>query len=507
MKKSLVLCLMAALAISGCQVKEEGEFASECKPFTATMEAIVDDGASPETKTSMDAGGNVRWKRGDQVSIFAGSTVNEHYQVTDASDGKTAAALNPVGNTTPVSGEQISNNVAFYPYASTAAIVQSGSAYVISNIALPSTQYYAEASFGNGAFPMTAVTSSTSDYNLKFRNVLGGLKVQLKGTAAITSISVTGNNGDNLYGAAEVTVSNATVPAISLIATNAKTVTLDCGSGVQLGAETATAFIIALPPITMSGGFTVTVTDSENKHMEIKTTKSQTITRSNLLSMPAVTYEGKGLDPVFEPVAVDLGLTSGLKWASCNVGASAPEEYGDYFAWGETEPHYSSQDPLTWKDDKIGYYWTNYKFRTSGDSYNTVKFSKYVRSTYNVTGDNKTKLDLDDDAAHVNWGDTWRMPTRTEWTELLTECTWTIQNGGGRLVTGPNGNTIFLPGAGDRSNTSLIVGHGFYWSSSLSADRPGSAWFMYFGLDESGGIRMRYDGDRYIGFSVRPVTE
>ncbi|MDD6151856.1 MAG: Ig-like domain-containing protein, partial [Bacteroidales bacterium] len=128
--------------------------------------------------------------------------------------------------------------------------------------------------------------------NLKFKNVLGGLKLQLKGTASIASISITGNNNEVLCGAAEVTVANGNTPSINLTDASAKTVTLDCGAGVALNSETATPFIIALPPITMIGGFTVIVTDTEGKQMEIKTTKSQTITRSSLLKMPAVNYVG-----------------------------------------------------------------------------------------------------------------------------------------------------------------------------------------------------------------------
>ena len=292
MNKRVVFCLMASLTIFGCQVTEEHEFAPGVKAFTATMEPLATDGAEAGTKTSLDNEGNVLWKQGDQVSIFAGSAINEHYRVSDASDGKTAATLNKVESTGSVAGGEIPNNVAFYPYVSTAAIAKSGGSYVISDISLPANQNYAISSFGNGAFPMTAVTGSTNDFNLKFKNVLGGLKLQLKGNAIITSISVTGNNSEVICGAAYVTVSDTAVPSIALTDMSSTTITLDCGNGVQIGAETATAFIIALPPMTMSGGFTVTVTDTENKRMEIKTTRSQTITRSNLLSMPSVDYVG-----------------------------------------------------------------------------------------------------------------------------------------------------------------------------------------------------------------------
>ena len=293
MNKCFTCGVLVAFAICSCQVVEITEdlstINSDVKVFSATIE---DNFTGGETRTSLDANGNVRWKQGDQVSIFAGSTVNEQYQVTDASEGKTAAAFNKVSGSGFVGGTDIDNNVAFYPYSSTAEIAKNGSSYVISDISLPATQNYAEASFGNGAFPMAAVTTSTDDLHLKFKNVLGGLKLQLKGTATIASISITGNNNEVLCGAAEVTLSNGSVPSINLTDASAKTVTLDCGAGVQLNTETATPFIIALPPITMESGFTVIVTDTEGNLMEIVTSKPQTINRSTLLKMPAVNYKG-----------------------------------------------------------------------------------------------------------------------------------------------------------------------------------------------------------------------
>lgn len=298
MKKRFTYSILAIMALVGCQVKElESEIikelevlpAKESKPFVAIIE---DNGVGGETKTTLDNSGNVLWKQGDQVSIFAGSTVNECYQVTDESEGKTSASLNKIPDGGFVAGTNIDNNVAFYPYISSAVIAKSGSNYVISGIELPASQSYVDGSFGNGAFPMAAITSTPEEMNLTFKNVLGGLKLQLKGTATIASISITGNNDEILCGDAEVTVPTEGTPSINLTNAAAKMVTLNCGAGVTLDSETATSFIIALPPMTMTGGFTVVVTDTEGKEMEIKSTRSQTITRSSLLKMPAVMYEG-----------------------------------------------------------------------------------------------------------------------------------------------------------------------------------------------------------------------
>lgn len=189
------------------------------------------------------------------------------------------------------------------------------------------------------------------------------------------------------------------------------------------------------------------------------------------------------------PAAVDLGLPSGLKWASCNVGASTPEEYGGFFAWGETEL-------------KSKYTWGTYKW---GNSYD--KLTKYcTQSSYWDNPDpmdKKTVLDPEDDAAHVNWGDSWRMPTDAEWTELRCNCSWdwTTQNGvKGRLVTGPNGNSIFLPATGGRG--------GSFWSSSLDMDIPSNACLVAFNSSEySVPTDFRGVSERCAGCSVRPVTE
>ena len=190
--------------------------------------------------------------------------------------------------------------------------------------------------------------------------------------------------------------------------------------------------------------------------------------------------------------AVDLGLS--VYWGTTNIGASNPEDYGDYYAWGETEP-------------KENFYWSNYKFGTSSSG----PFSKYNTISSYGSIDNKTVLEPEDDVAHVKLGGKWRMPTDAEWTELMAKCTWTWEtnyNGSGingRLVKAINGNSIFLPAAGRRSDTDLCNAgsYGYYWSSSLSTDYPYNAWDVRFNSDD---LR-RYDGHRYRGQSVRPVSE
>ena len=166
---------------------------------------------------------------------------------------------------------------------------------------------------------------------------------------------------------------------------------------------------------------------------------------------------------------VDLGLS--VKWATCNVGATKPEKYGNYYAWGETET-------------KSLYLSGNYSYSAKPDV-----------------------LPLDRDAAAVNWGGTWRMPTDAEWTELRTSCTWTWTTRKGvkgyTVKSNINGNSIFLPAAGDRHDDGLYFAgyYGYYWSSSLYADSPNYAWSVIFNSDLVG----RGSSSRFFGQSVRPV--
>ena len=197
-------------------------------------------------------------------------------------------------------------------------------------------------------------------------------------------------------------------------------------------------------------------------------------------------------DPYNGHEYVDLGLS--VKWATMNVGASSPEDYGDYFAWGET----SAKSTYNWSTYKYcnGSYSTLTKYYTSIDDYGTVDT------------DNKTQLDLTDDAARVNWGGAWRMPTEAELKELCKQCywTWITQNGiNGYKVTGPNGNSIFLPAAGYRHDNSLksAGSYGCYWSSSLcpKSNFPDHACSVYF---HSNSVEWS-DDSRFFGQSVRPV--
>ena len=190
---------------------------------------------------------------------------------------------------------------------------------------------------------------------------------------------------------------------------------------------------------------------------------------------------------------VDLGLPSGTLWATCNVGATAPEEFGDHFAWGETTP----------KDfyDYISYKWCTGTYET---------MTKYCTDDSFGTIDGKNELDPEDDAAYVNWGPSWRMPTREQIKELIELCSWewTTRNGVyGQLGTGPNGNTLFLPAAGSRMSNSLDDTGlwGYYWSRNVDDSNTHGAYDMYFHAERVDCNSYAYGYVRYLGNSVRAV--
>ena len=210
---------------------------------------------------------------------------------------------------------------------------------------------------------------------------------------------------------------------------------------------------------------------------------------------------------------VDLGLPSGTLWATCNVGADSPEEYGDYFAWGETIP----KDVYEWQN----YKWAHWVYDTISDHFYHVveeRWFKYYNWSWinntSVEGDSKTELELEDDAAYVNMGSNWRMPTLEQLQELVEKCNWerTQKNGvNGYLVTGRNGKSIFLPAAGGRSSCLYHDGRcAYYWSRTLCSSNKltieaadqGEAYILFF--NEWGEQEVWYDS-RYDGNTIRAV--
>ncbi len=219
------------------------------------------------------------------------------------------------------------------------------------------------------------------------------------------------------------------------------------------------------------------------KKERTRTTQQQTQTSKPKKTSPKMSVSGPD-GYITGHGYVDLGLPSGTKWATCNIGSSTPEGYGDYFAWGET-------------DTKSSY--TEDNSLTYGKSVEDLKSEGVINRNGELTKSH--------DAASSKWGSSWRMPTEEEIEELADKCKWQWTKSGGKngyKVTGPNGKSIFLPAAGYRYGSSLSYAgeYGNGWSSAVSDD-TGGAYYLDFYEGYHGTRRYR----RYGGFPVRPVSE
>ena len=278
--KKYFIYIAALTLIAACNKAESPVVSQDSDIITVQIEQET------STKTYMDAHNNIRWSEGDQIVGFMKSSLGLKYRILSSSVGKTTASFENVSgsNGNINAGTEWDHNVVYYPYSVSAEAALSGDNYVL-NITLPSEQTYAPESFGNGSMAMVAVSE---DNNITFRNVLGGMKLQLRGTQKVKSIKLEGKNSEKLSGAATVTAyTDETKPAITMASGASTSVTLNCGSGVQLNESTATEFIIALPPVLFSRGFTVTVTDTDSKTYTVETDKANTVLRSSILNMPA----------------------------------------------------------------------------------------------------------------------------------------------------------------------------------------------------------------------------
>ena len=288
MKKSFIYIAALSL-IAACNKVESPAPSQNSDLITAQIEQEA------AAKTYMDANNNIRWSSGDRIVGFMKSSLGLKYQILSSSVGKTSASFENISgsNGNINAGTEWDHNVVYYPYSDVVEAEKSGSNYSLSVI-LPTEQKCASESFGNGAMAMVAVSESN---NITFRNVLGGMKLQLKGTQKVTSIKLEGKNSEKLSGAATVTAyTDETKPAITMASGASTSVTLNCGSGVQLSESSATEFIIALPPMLFTKGFKVTVADADSKTYTVETDKANTVLRSSLLVMPAFKLGNNPLD-------------------------------------------------------------------------------------------------------------------------------------------------------------------------------------------------------------------
>lgn len=395
------------------------------------------EGLNHETRTVRNDDGSVYWSPGEEIMVYyiGGSSTRFTSKNTDL------AETTEFEGTATIPDE--SEVWAAYPSSwARSQYIRYGYTPSYIEFSIPSLQFGVEGNFSGNVFP---AMGKSNTLNMPFWNICGGIKFTVS-RDDITAVTFKGNNDEALAGGVKFAFNEYGIPVITEYTYPKTNVTLKAPEGGVF--KPGKYYYITLLPSSLTKGFTITF-ETQLSRGSLSSSKPQTIKRSvfgvlNNLDEKVAEWENHA------PEYVDLGLS--VKWATFNVGALSPEELGDSFAWGETVP-------------KESYTSNNYKW----GSYN--KYSKYCPAEkpgyWGGEGepDNKTILDLEDDAAHVQWGDKWRIPTKDEMQELIDNCTWswTTKNGiDGYLVTsnisGYTENSIFLPYAFEEFySTSCII--------------------------------------------------
>lgn len=497
MKINSFLLPMAACALMlSCVEEQDNAPITQGKVTFEVPDFVEDDGALADTRmavTVTSSGATFKWSEGDTLGVFPDEGYQTAFPISDGT-GTSSAEFDGGAWALRASMEY----AAYYPFQHPMDAVNKRA------IAL---SYVGQCQSGNNttthlggydylAAPFTEV-SSTGNTTFTFAHMGALVRLRLYVPAADSYSSVKLKSSGTKFVTAGTIDLTATSPALSATTTSDE-ITLDL-TGVSSDAadDLITLYLMMAPANLSSTQIAVTLAGATKNYLGSVTGKNYD---AGTIYSHTVELEAEATsDPVVGDHAyVDLGLPSGLKWATCNVGASSPEEYGDYFAWGETTGYNSG---------KTTYDWSTYKY-CNGSSSTQTKYCN--NSSYGNNGftDDKTTLDLVDDAARANWGGIWRMPTQEECKELINNCTttWTTVGGVyGRLFTSNiNGNSLFLPAAGYRYDTSLrdAGSYGYYWSSSLYSDNPNGAWSPYFG---SIHVNPDYGSGRCRGQSVRAV--
>lgn len=462
MKHSLVFA-MAIVLLGACSTKEIDiqTPVQDDVVFYASFEQPFEDG----TRVYANENLLLRWTADDRVSIFNKLTYNQEYKFSGQT-GANAGGFKKVDNDEFVTGNAISHVVSVYPYLETTEIAEDE----VISLTLPAEQFYAENTFGLGANTMVSVSENNA---LQYKNVGGYLMFKLYGEGVnVSSITLKGNNGEKLAGNASVTMPLDGVPSVIMAANATTEITLSCTTPVQLGAteDNCTQFWFVVSPVAFSKGLTITVKDVSGGLFEKSTSKSIIVERNRISKMSPMEVEISEPDP--EGV-VDLGLS--VKWATCNLGATKPEELGNEYQWGDPTPKSTYVD------------WSNYIW-CNGDDHSLTKYCCDSNYGFNGFVDNKVFLDPEDDAAAMSLGGKWRMPTIEEVKELTDNCSWEWVNNsdmkGLYAISKINGKRLFFP-----------IGPYTYWeeylSSTLYADHT---YYKYQDL-QINSLCLYVDGD------------
>ena len=473
MKKVYLIASAIILSLASCSEEDaiNGRGSTEdlqTMTFTASY-----SGEQP-TRATLN-GTSETFDAGDAISIFSARNANVKFVTTSG------------GKSVTFTGNALSDNryYAVYPYTNTLTLSADGS--TISGATIPTTQWNSCWAEGNKSgwdtsAPLAYAVASTNN-SLVFTNTCAILKITI--SAYDNDVAITIGADQMLAGPCTITNGVLTIDAAK--GSNVVTVGND-----NYKVKGGSIVYVAIAP----GTYTNFYVSAHNGSKENRKNKA------NITFAPNVIHNLGSFAIESVPIHgnhdyVDLGLPSGTLWATCNVGANSPEEYGDYFAWGETET-------------KDVYDWSTYKW-CNGTSTSLTKYC--TNSDYGIV-DNKSVLDLEDDAAYVNWGADWRMPTIDELSELedTSYCSWTwiTLNGvfGFKVTSKSNGNYIFLPATDHYDGTSITLGeYGAYLSaSSETATRNYRAQILSFGSKGSDtGLSGWSETNRCLGYTIRPV--
>ena len=423
-------------------------------------------GDGEETKTVLKEGGQIWWMPEDAIKLFWTDTEQGRAGIEMVSNN--AEASSSVDFICPASFDGNSASTFWAVYPSNTVESFSGESVVIS---IPSQQVAQEGTFANHFFP--SVANSTDSY-LRFYNVCGGIKFSVV-RDDIKSVTFEGNNNEVLAGRVKLVIGNGGYPEVVEVLEGATSITLVAPDNGFF--KPGKYYYLSVLPTKLQNGFSFrfNTTTQEDK---LNSSDAKSIKRSVFGVL-------KEIDSRIDDLRGTIDLGTSVKWASFNLGATKPEEFGHYYAWGETEPN------------KTSYSWTSYKW-SDGSKSNLNKYTIY---------DNKTALDVEDDAAHALLGEKWRMPTKEELQELSLSCSWTKKtvNGvaGYEGKSNYTGNTIFLPMCGvfRESEIKEIGQTGIYWSSD-QANTKWKAESLYMMTNTSPQMG---EDERAYGYSIRPV--
>ena len=488
---ALLVALLASVSFVGCTSDDEATEGGALKQLS--FSAVADAGSRPsyasermKTQLHANEGNSVTFCKDDAISVFDGVTSqNKRFATNEEGASVTFSGAAPESDT----------YTALYPYQEGASI--SGSTL---SAVLPTTQYAQAGTTFDSQTVLSVATTTSKEMIFAFKNVCGLVKFTT--TEPLAKVVFKGNGNEKVAG------------AVSIVVGDTPTATGDAASIELLPLSAATSFdagtyYISVLPQAFANGFTLEAyktssSDKADYALEISTPIE--VERSQILNVGKVDpYAGVNANG---HEFVDLGIEVDGKtvlWATTNVGASAPEKYGDYFAWGETEPYYQnwsgSGNPTSWKDGKsAGYGWQSYCAQSSFTEWSTVPYD-----------DNKV-LKPEYDAARQNWGGDWVMPTQAELQALYDNTTnaWTANYNStgvtGRVFTSKKdtSKSIFLPAAGYFNGTSArnVRSLSRYWSSSLYADNSSLAYGLYF---DPSDVDLASGYYRFFGQCVRPV--